>query len=887
MLVRVSLAPFFFGAIAFVLVSLPLDRAHAAQDSLAVGVDADTMIAFDANSNALPPPVGTGNPVNGAFGNGVEQSTAHGGLAEMHIRGGDPQNPASITAKPLIRFALGPTAGVSIDPGLPYFVELETAINANSNDTFRIYAINDSATRSFDEGALTWDNAPAVATEAFQDFEAAGSEVGIFFRPSSTDNVSTRIRHPLMGSQISTFSDGANSYATFGLTSTEINRWVIKSKEAGIGDGANLFTYDVIESASNGAFASAATWGSAPSAANLYRVNSGHTVTVDGAGTFDGEGIVVNDGTLSFSANDVALPLVVINPGGTIVNSTGTSLSIGDPTATEEDVELAGGGLIVNRDLTYSAAVGQEDLSINIPFVSYNDFTFNGVAGSDLTMRFPATHRGTIHFNGSGDTVVLTNDWGIGGTLVMNSMGANTVKHNGGDSEQEFDKGTIIFNQSGVIDHSADEDGLGDALQGVGNLVANAALIVDVSREWPIGGPQTTSRRFDVTRSLSGSAPITVVGTTNNPAGQNNSLRIGVSSARYTDVHEVSYSGTISTQDYAIVEARAGLPKAKVVVNQNGLLTTGFEPHENVPHQAEPTVRLGEIVLAAESSPGAADGGQLDVGFRTGAGERAPQTLRLTKSGGQNGSLTMNPGSSLVMQINGDPDHIAPVPGDGGNCSEAYDTQTICAFDGPVFDMIKVEGNAILDGELVIHLNANVPFSQFASGTPPPDPDYYPPTAGDTWDIITAVSSTLAADFDGINGVDAADLAILQGAYGISDAGDADGDGDTDGSDFLIWQRQNGLAASTGTITGSFDTIIVVDTLGDLSPTQTFQVNYVSSTLVQLELIDSSLLASSAVPEPSTILLLGIAMGVSSGRTLRTLQIICHSHDHLGRANGE
>ncbi len=194
---------------------------------------------------------------------------------------------------------------------------------------------------------------------------------------------------------------------------------------------------------------------------------------------------------------------------------------------------------------------------------------------------------------------------------------------------------------------------------------------------------------------------------------------------------------------------------------------------------------MGEIVLAAESSVGAGDGGVLDVGYRTGSGERSAQNLRLTTTGGQNGNLTMAEGSMLNMQINGEPNHVAPQPGDPGNCSVVYDTITQCAYDGPVFDTIEVEGAATLDGELVVHLNVNVPYSLF-SGTPPADPDYYPIVVGDTWDIITAMASTLAADFDGMNGVDSADLALWENSYGVDAGGDADADGDTDGSDFLI-----------------------------------------------------------------------------------------------------
>jgi hypothetical protein len=54
----------------------------------------------------------------------------------------------------------------------------------------------------------------------------------------------------------------------------------------------------------------------------------------------------------------------------------------------------------------------------------------------------------------------------------------------------------------------------------------------------------------------------------------------------------------------------------------------------------------------------------------------------------------------------------------------------------------------------------------------------------------------LAADFNGDDVVDAADLAEWQGDYEINNHSDADGDGDSDGRDFLIWQRQSGMAAN-------------------------------------------------------------------------------------------
>jgi hypothetical protein len=841
----------------------------AAERVVSVGVDGDTMIAFDANTNALPPPIGSNG--TGAFGTGVEAANPLNGLP-LTIRGGNPFDESSITAKPLIRFNLGATAGLNIEPGLPYFLELTTQTDANSNDTFRIYSITDSATRSFNEATLTWNNAPAVATASKIDFEAAGNEVGVFFRPSSIDIAGTSIGHPLMGSQLANFTTGANSFVTFGLTSTETNRWVVTDRTST--KPPRLITYDIVESASGGILTAAGTWaGTANQVDTLYRVRNGNTVTVNGASPFAGKGVVVGTGaagpavagdydgngtvgpsdytkwrtdfgtsvasgsgadgnnngvvdgadytvwrdrlgqggaalsTLHFTANEVNLPLIVVNGDGQITNGTGTSLSIGSPLLSRDQVHAGGavgstvrgatGGLIINKDLTYSAQAGQEDLSINIPLISYHNFTFNGVNNSDLRLRFPAGHRGTINFNGSGDEVVVSENEGIGGTLVMNSSGANRLAFEGFDSEQEFDKGTVVFNQAGAISHRSEQDDF----QGIGNLVANAPVTIDLSTTYPAAGPQANERRFQITRDLRGSSAITVVGPNVAPTGTGNTenqFEIGVDTRKFTDVSEAAYSGVMSTQGFVQVDARASMPNAKIVVNANGLLATGFEPHAAYPHQLAPTSYFGEIEVAAETSAGAANGGLLEVGFltaTTGQGDHAPQNLRLTKSGGRNGNLTLRNGSSLVMQINGEPTYTPPAVGDPGNCTDPL--QATCLYAGPVIDTIEVEGLATLDGELLIRLNADVSFQAEAGQATPADPDYFPLVVGDTWDLIRGVSG--------------------------------------------------------GSITGTFDSITVIDTLNDLTPTQTFQVLYSSPTLVQVRLIDTAATSAAAVPEPDAL----------------------------------
>ncbi len=61
-----------------------------------------------------------------------------------------------------------------------------------------------------------------------------------------------------------------------------------------------------------------------------------------------------------------------------------------------------------------------------------------------------------------------------------------------------------------------------------------------------------------------------------------------------------------------------------------------------------------------------------------------------------------------------------------------------------------------------------------------------------------------SADFNRNGGIDEIDLGIWQDTFGTSAEGDADGDGDTDGRDFLFWQRQ------FTSVSGSFSQSLIV-----------------------------------------------------------------------------
>ena len=68
-------------------------------------------------------------------------------------------------------------------------------------------------------------------------------------------------------------------------------------------------------------------------------------------------------------------------------------------------------------------------------------------------------------------------------------------------------------------------------------------------------------------------------------------------------------------------------------------------------------------------------------------------------------------------------------------------------------------------------------------------PDLYTIINKVIWDVVSTENYTGIADFNNDGYVGTMDLTIWSNAFGVNDAGDADGDGDTDGRDFLYWQR--------------------------------------------------------------------------------------------------
>ncbi len=72
------------------------------------------------------------------------------------------------------------------------------------------------------------------------------------------------------------------------------------------------------------------------------------------------------------------------------------------------------------------------------------------------------------------------------------------------------------------------------------------------------------------------------------------------------------------------------------------------------------------------------------------------------------------------------------------------------------------------------------------------------------WSVTAPPPTYNPADFNEDSFVNGADLAMWKGAFGLNANGDADGDNDTDGRDFLIWQRNLGATASLPAGSGAF-----------------------------------------------------------------------------------
>jgi hypothetical protein len=569
-----------------------------------------------------------------------------------------------------------------------------------------------------------------------------------------------------------------------------------------------------------------------PSFSNDYQILSGHTVTL-GAGDFQGFSLQVNDAaTANFAASELFLNRLVIQPGAALTESVAGDFALGQFVTPPQQMQLNGNlGISIDPGTTYR---------INLDIRGSGNLDVNSGAGAKLELVAQLNHGGRLRFNGSGDEVRFVENFlqGVsGGTsiLEMNSTGANRLVYG---STVQFDDGTIIFNQPGSMDHAVDA---GSRIQGPNQLIANAPITVDLTKPYPNPDAPSDERRFlisgiGVTEAIMGSGDITVNGSpTNHPPYPDpvptptitlNEFEIGQTGEGTIKTN--TYSGTITANEYVNMEIRNHMPRAKFVVNNHARLEMG---HQIV----TPTlsIQMGEVVVN--------NGGTLDVGFEQGAiaqsgvlrpfpeGHHASR-LTITDDGGRNGSLTLNDGATVRLQVNGK--------------------------SANQFDTIAAEGKVALNGALNILVN---PEASSGTGVGFAANPIYAPTLGDKLTLITAGGAG-PTDFNDSGTVDGGDLAVWQAAFGVNANADADGDGDSDGADFLAWQRELG----GGAISGTFDSLVISDPNNTMGAAGlTFKVNYLP-TSVELEAIAAPPLA--AVPEPATLGMVCLLVGLGCRR---------------------
>ena len=327
-------------------------------------------------------------------------------------------------------------------------------------------------------------------------------------------------------------------------------------------------------------------------------------------------------------------------------------------------------------------------------------------------------------------------------------------------------------------------------------------------------------RRFYSGNALAGAGNILVIGTSTDPTNlsadiTHNEFESGSSAAALdSSERHGSYSGTITSQDYVDFELRISYPKAAVDIAQNGRLEVGrlIDSGDANDLTSPETVSLGDVTI--QSGAGLIVGYEEVPSGSTSPSEAIvqPNRLNLTAAGSRSGSLTLANGSTTIVPLIGD-------------------------LAGLGFGAITAEGDVSLDGTLQVIINPPQTSGHPLESTP------YAATIGDTFDIITTSVSAPDGDYNRDGTVDQDDYDMWKDTFGSTTNPLADGNdnGIVDAADYTLWRDNLGASGSLdGTISGMFDDLQIVDDGGVLaSAGATLTVNYVSSRLVQLEVVSA------------------------------------------------
>jgi hypothetical protein len=239
--------------------------------------------------------------------------------------------------------------------------------------------------------------------------------------------------------------------------------------------------------------------------------------------------------------------------------------------------------------------------------------------------------------------------------------------------------------------------------------------------------------------------------------------------------------------------------------NTTGSFLTGFQYNpstlSNSGMTSTPAGAGGVLLIRRVGDAAPGTGYNLGIAYRDAA--TAPTSTRVFDAshefhGGDTvfvvGKLQINAGSQNdVASLFLNPDPTAAEPATANAVSDAA---VILAGSTTSFDYMY---NNPSGGQLETKIRS---FFLRSNGVEPTNINIDELRVGTTWADVTGQAVTpppVPGDYNGDRAVNAADLTVWQGSYGMTGAQPADGNGDglVDGADFLIWQSNLGNAPVT------------------------------------------------------------------------------------------
>jgi fibronectin-binding autotransporter adhesin len=223
-----------------------------------------------------------------------------------------------------------------------------------------------------------------------------------------------------------------------------------------------------------------------------------------------------------------------------------------------------------------------------------------------------------------------------------------------------------------------------------------------------------------------------------------------------------------------------GVPTTHQLGSLSGGVNSGLSGHNSSAGAANVTWQIGALNTSSTFDGVISDGNQTGGANNTSILKVGTGTLTLGAFSTYTGSTRISGGTLSISQ----------------------------AYLGDVSDVF-INTGSVLDLNLGLGVSDTID-SLFLGGAPQAPGTYGAVGSGATFTsaffsgtgTLTVSSLGVAlipGDFDFNGAVNAADLAVWRGAFGNSAGGDADGDLDTDGNDFLIWQRFLGATSVTAT----------------------------------------------------------------------------------------